>query len=93
VSRQPHTPPPGFHWLTLGTCRKPSNRIVQRYLLPDYTTTDRGHVLSEEEAKQRQDARREGQEAVRNQESSANGEQALDEQVRCFSIPLRGSGG
>jgi actin-related protein 6 len=61
-----------------GGDRQPNNRIVQKYLLPDYTTTDRGHILSEDEANQRQAARKaEGRQSTNTSDTDA----ALDEQV------------
>lgn len=57
--------------------KRPNNRIVQKYLLPDYTTTDRGHVLSEDEANQRQAARKAESAAA----TAEKDQMALDEQV------------
>jgi actin-related protein len=72
-----HTPPHcGRVWLVVES-RRPNNRIVQKYLLPDYTTTDRGHVLSEDEANQRQAARKAESAAA----TAEKDQMALDEQV------------
>lgn len=60
-------------------CRKPNNRISKIYLLPDYTTTDRGRVLTDEEVKQRQAERK------KSQDDSEQDNINLDEQVRLLS--------
>jgi len=53
--------------------KKPNNGIAQTYLLPDYTTTGRGRILTDEEITQRREARKDP--------STEQNDMFLDEQV------------